>query len=60
LAEALAFAKSLKPMLAEMATFSANRVALILNERGIPTAGGKWSAVQVMRVRRRLGRLVEC
>jgi hypothetical protein len=33
----------------------ANRAAIVLNERGIPTAAGsKWTAVQVVRVRRRL------
>jgi DNA invertase Pin-like site-specific DNA recombinase len=55
-AEALAFAEKMRPILAEMAHLSANRVAIILNERRVPTAaGGKWSSVQVIRVRNRLG-----
>ena len=42
--------------MAELGALSANRAAIVLNERGIPTAAGsKWSAVQVVRVRRRLG-----
>jgi DNA invertase Pin-like site-specific DNA recombinase len=54
-AAALAFAERKRPILAEMEAFSANRAAAALNERGIPTAAGsKWSAVQVVRVRRRL------
>jgi DNA invertase Pin-like site-specific DNA recombinase len=54
-AEALAFAERMRPVLVEMEVFSANRAAAILNERGIPTAAGsKWTAVQVVRVRRRL------
>jgi DNA invertase Pin-like site-specific DNA recombinase len=54
-AEALAFAERMRPILVEMEVFSANRAAAILNERAIPTvAGSKWTAVQVVRVRRRL------
>jgi DNA invertase Pin-like site-specific DNA recombinase len=54
-AEAAAFAERMRPLLAEMEALSANRAAAVLNERGVPTAAGsKWSAVQVVRVRRRL------
>jgi DNA invertase Pin-like site-specific DNA recombinase len=54
-AEARAFAETMRPILAELAHFSANRAAAILNERAVPTAaGGKWQATQVMRLRRRL------
>jgi DNA invertase Pin-like site-specific DNA recombinase len=54
-AEAAAFAERMRPILAEMEALSANRAAAVLNERGLPTAaGGRWSAVQVVRVRRRL------
>jgi hypothetical protein len=54
-AEARAFAERMRPVLAELEELSATRVAAILTERGIPTAaGGKWSAMQVIRVRRRL------
>jgi DNA invertase Pin-like site-specific DNA recombinase len=54
-AEALAFAERMRPVLAELADLSANRTAAILNERRVPTAaGGRWSSVQVMRLRRRL------
>ena len=54
-AEALAFAERMRPILAEMGALSANRAAAALNERGVPTAAGsKWTAVQVIRVRRRL------
>jgi hypothetical protein len=43
-----------------METLSAYRAAIALNERGIPTAAGsRWTAVQVVRVRRRLARLAE-
>jgi hypothetical protein len=59
-AEALAFAERMRPMLAEMETLSAYRAAIVLNERGIPTATGRqWMAVQVLRVRRRLAGLAE-
>jgi DNA invertase Pin-like site-specific DNA recombinase len=59
-AEALAFAERMRPVMAELEALSANRAAVVLNERGIPTAaGGKWIAVQVVRVRQRLARLAE-
>jgi DNA invertase Pin-like site-specific DNA recombinase len=55
-AAAAAFAERMRPILAELAHHSANRAAIILNERGVPTAAGtRWSATQVIRVRQRLG-----
>jgi hypothetical protein len=59
-AEALAFAERMRPIMTELAAFSANRAAIILNERGVRSAaGGRWSPSQVMRVRRRLARPAE-
>jgi hypothetical protein len=59
-AEADAFAEHMRPIMAEMEALSATKAAAILNERGVPSAmGRKWSASQVMRVRRRLARLAE-
>jgi hypothetical protein len=50
-AEARAFAKYMRPVLAELEAFSATETAAILNERGLPSAGGrKWTALQVVRV----------
>jgi DNA invertase Pin-like site-specific DNA recombinase len=50
------FAERLRPVLAELADLSAQAVAKELNKRGITTAvGGKWHAMQVHRVRERLG-----
>jgi hypothetical protein len=47
----------MRHILAEMEAFSAKRAAAALNERRITTgAGSKWTAVQVIRVRRRLQR----
>jgi hypothetical protein len=38
-----------------MAAMSANTAALELNRRGVPTPnGGKWHAMQIIRVRKRL------
>jgi DNA invertase Pin-like site-specific DNA recombinase len=55
--EALARAEALRPILAEMADLPALTVAAELNKRKVPTpAGGKWHAVQVIRVRERLAR----
>jgi DNA invertase Pin-like site-specific DNA recombinase len=55
-AEALDRAETLRSTFAELADLSHRATARALNERGIKTAEGKqWSAVQVMRVRRRLG-----
>jgi DNA invertase Pin-like site-specific DNA recombinase len=54
-AEAAAFAERMRSIMAELEPLSANRAAVVLNERGVPTAAGsKWTAVQVVRVRRRL------
>jgi DNA invertase Pin-like site-specific DNA recombinase len=54
--EALDRAEALRPTFAELADLSHRGVAKVLNERGLKTAqGGAWSAVQVMRVRKRLG-----
>jgi DNA invertase Pin-like site-specific DNA recombinase len=47
----------LRPLFAELAELSANAAAHELNRRGVTTsAGGKWTAVQVIRVRARLAR----
>ena len=55
--EALARAQALRPILAEMADLPALTVAAELNKRKVPTpAGGKWHAVQVIRVRERPAR----
>jgi DNA invertase Pin-like site-specific DNA recombinase len=55
-AEALDRAEGLRPVLAELAGLSHRAAAQALNERGITTAEGKpWHAMQVVRVRRRLG-----
>jgi hypothetical protein len=44
--------------MAELGALSAIQAAIVLNERGLPTAAGsKWTAVQVVRVRARLNRL---
>ena len=44
--------------MAELGALSANRAAIVLDERGLPTAAGsKWTAVQVVWVRARLDRL---
>jgi hypothetical protein len=54
-AKAAAFAKKMLALMAELKDLSANRAAIILNERGTSTAAGaRWSAVQVIRVSRRL------
>jgi DNA invertase Pin-like site-specific DNA recombinase len=55
-AEALARAEALRSTFDQRRDLSHRSVAKVLNERGIKTAEGRqWSAVQVMRVRRRLG-----
>ena len=55
-AEALDRAEALRPVVAEPASLSHRGLAKALNDRGIKTAqGGAWSAVQVIRVRKRLG-----
>jgi DNA invertase Pin-like site-specific DNA recombinase len=54
--EALERAQALRPVLEELADLSHNAAAKVLNERGITTAQGKpWTAMQVSRVRARLG-----
>jgi DNA invertase Pin-like site-specific DNA recombinase len=54
-AEAIERAQRLAPVMAELSGLSARAAAEELNRRGIPTAsGGKWQAVQVIRVRERL------
>ena len=58
-AEAKERAEVLRPILAELAGWSANAIAAELNARRVPTpTGAPWSAVTVIRVRRRLGRPV--
>jgi DNA invertase Pin-like site-specific DNA recombinase len=48
-------AESLRSVFEELSGLSARATAEELNRRGIPTAaGGKWRAVQVIRVRNRL------
>jgi hypothetical protein len=55
-AEALERAEALREVFAGLAGLSHRGVAKTLNERGIRTATGKaWTAVQVTRVRERLG-----
>ena len=50
-------AEALRPVFAELSGLSARKAAEELNRRDIPTAaGGKWHAVQVIRVRERLSR----
>jgi DNA invertase Pin-like site-specific DNA recombinase len=55
--EAIARAEALRPLLTEMeaAEMSARAMATELNRRSIPTpTGGRWHAMQVLRVRERL------
>jgi DNA invertase Pin-like site-specific DNA recombinase len=53
--QALERAETLRPVFAELSGLSARKAAEELNRRGIPTAaGGKWHAMQVIRVRERL------
>jgi recombinase len=55
-AEALDRAEALRPIFAELAGLSHRALAKALNDRGIKTVqGAAWSAVQVTRVRKRLG-----
>jgi DNA invertase Pin-like site-specific DNA recombinase len=54
-AEAKARAKHLRPIMVELANFSANHAAAELNRRKIPTpASGHWHATTVIRLRHRL------
>jgi phosphohistidine swiveling domain-containing protein len=56
-AEAAASAERLRSIMTETEALTAYRAAIILNKRGVPSAaGGRWSATQVVRVRRRLAR----
>jgi DNA invertase Pin-like site-specific DNA recombinase len=56
-AEALDRAEALRSTFDEMRDLSHRAAARALNERGIKTAqGAAWTAMQVARVRRRLGR----
>jgi DNA invertase Pin-like site-specific DNA recombinase len=53
--EAQRRAEQLKPLLAELAGLSANKAALELNIRGVPTPmGGQWHALTVQRLRKRI------
>jgi DNA invertase Pin-like site-specific DNA recombinase len=53
--EAQRRAEQLKPLLAELASLSANKAALELNKRGVPTPmGGQWHALTVQRLRKRI------
>jgi DNA invertase Pin-like site-specific DNA recombinase len=55
-AEALDRAEALRPVFAKLAGLSHRALAKALNDRGIKTVqGAAWSAVQVTRVRKRLG-----
>jgi DNA invertase Pin-like site-specific DNA recombinase len=55
-AEALERAAALRTVFKELSGLSARKTAAALDERGIATPkGGKWSAVTVIRVQRRLG-----
>jgi hypothetical protein len=59
-AKAAVFAEQMWPIMAKLEALSANKAALVLNERGVPSAAGRrWGANQVLRVRRRLARLAE-
>jgi hypothetical protein len=53
--EAKERAEGLRTVFEELSGLSARKAAEELNARGVPTsAGGKWYATQVMRVRERL------
>jgi DNA invertase Pin-like site-specific DNA recombinase len=53
--EARARAEALRPLLAELSSLSARAIAAELNARGVATpAGGRWHALTVIRVQRRL------
>jgi DNA invertase Pin-like site-specific DNA recombinase len=54
--EALDRAEQLRPVFTELAGMSGRAIAVVLNDRKIPTpAGGVWHNVTVLRVQRRLG-----
>jgi hypothetical protein len=49
-------AEALRPVFEELRDLSHRGVAKVLNDRSIKSAqGGRWSAMQVLRVRQRLG-----
>jgi hypothetical protein len=51
-----ACAEAVQPAIAETAQLSARAAADTLNRRSIPTASGKrWHAMQIVRLRERLG-----
>jgi DNA invertase Pin-like site-specific DNA recombinase len=53
--EAIARAEAMRPVFTELAELSANALARELNRRAIPTTtGAPWSAVVVIRIRKRL------
>jgi DNA invertase Pin-like site-specific DNA recombinase len=53
--EARQRAEELRPILTELAGMSANKAAVELNRRSVPTPkGGQWHALTVMRLRQRL------
>jgi hypothetical protein len=59
-AQAAAFAEKMRPIMAELEALSATQAAIVLKERGVPSAaGGRWSSVQIIRLRRRLAQLSE-
>jgi hypothetical protein len=56
-ADAQAFAEALRPVFEELAGLTNPAAAAALNERNVPTpVGGRWHAMSVLRVRRRLKR----
>src|SRR5262249_50417666 len=56
-ADAQARAEALRPVFEELADLNGPACAAALNERNVPTpAGGRWHAMSVLRVRRRLKR----
>jgi hypothetical protein len=56
-AEAQQRAEGLRSVFEELSGLTATAAAEELNRRGIPAAlGGKWQAVQIIRVRKRLAR----
>jgi hypothetical protein len=58
MAKANARAERLRPVMTELAAFSANQAAAILNERKVPAllGGERWYRAQVLRLRRRLAK----
>src|ERR1700722_16740246 len=56
-AKAAAFAERMRPVMAELHALSANRTAIVLNKRGLPTAAGSKCTAVSGPVRARLNRL---